>query len=105
MIWGSNGNKHMIILKGNPFLEGWAMHFTAKSNQIGPSEVTMDDDLLGTVRHVAKQLTSHVGLSGGRMGWRGAVGTGYHTISDMFSYHFVFGRGCNPTAIHNGIYA
>ena len=73
IIWGTKGDKHMSAFKGNPFLEGWAMHLTAKSNQIGPSEVTIDDDPLCTVRHVAKHLTSHVNLNGGRTEWKGVA--------------------------------
>ena len=77
----------------NPFLERWAMHFTAESNQIGPSEVTMDDNLLGAVRHVAKHLTSHVSLSGGRVEWTGAGGIGHH----MICFHVVLSwKGTQP---------
>ena len=69
-----------MFFDGAPFLERWAVHVTAESNQIGPSKLTISDDMHGTVRNVAKHLTSHVSLSGGHMGWKGVVGAGHHLI-------------------------
>ena len=48
----------MYVLYGAPFLERWAMHVTGKSNQIGPSEIALGDDLHSTVGNSTKHLTS-----------------------------------------------